>query len=44
MWQHRQEERNLRRAENDIIRQQKHMQTSLKQFENSKLHKVMLRL
>lgn len=34
MWQHRQEERNLRRAENDIIRQQKHMQTSLKQFEN----------
>ena len=36
MWLHRQEERDLRRAENDITRQQKHMESSLKQYENSK--------
>ena len=35
MWQHRQKERNLKRAETDIVQQQKHMQRSLKQFENS---------
>lgn len=34
MWQYRQEERDLRRAENDIVRQQKYMQTKLKKFEN----------
>lgn len=35
MWQHRQKERNLKRAETDIVQQQKHVQRSLKQFENS---------
>jgi hypothetical protein len=34
MWLHRQEERDLRRAENDIIRQQSNMQRSLKKYEN----------
>lgn len=34
MWQHRQQERDLKRAEKDIVRQEKHMQRSLKQYQN----------
>ena len=37
MWKHRQEERDLKRAEMDLIKQKKHVQRSLKAYESSKL-------
>ena len=37
MWQHRQEERELKRTEMDIIRQKKQVNKSLKSYESSKL-------
>ena len=33
MWQHRQEERDLKRAENDIRRNQRELKRSLKHYE-----------
>ena len=36
MWQHRQEERELKRTEMDIIRQKKQVNKSLKSYESSK--------
>ena len=36
MWKHRQEERDLKRAEMDLIKQ-KHVQWSLKAYESSKM-------
>ena len=36
MWQHRQEERDLKRAEMDLIKQKKQVQRSMKEYESSK--------
>ena len=36
MWQHRQEERDLKRTEADILRQQKQMEKNMKQYQDSK--------
>ncbi len=38
MWQHRQEERDLKRAEADIHRQQKQMEKTIKEYKNSSVH------
>ena len=35
MWQHRQEERDLRRTETDIVKQRKQVQRSMKEYEAS---------
>ncbi len=35
MWQHRQEERDLKRTEADITRQQKQMEKNIKQYKTS---------
>ena len=35
MWQHRQEERDLKRTEADIMRQQKQMEKNIKQYKTS---------
>ena len=35
MWQHRQEERELKRTEMDVIKQKKQVQRSMKDYESS---------
>ena len=37
MWQHRQQERELRRAEMDILKQRQHLQRQMRDFETSEL-------
>ena len=37
MWQHRQEDRDLKRAEMDLIKQKKQVQRSMKEYEASEL-------
>ena len=37
MWQHRQQERELKRAEIDLLKQQKQVRQAMRQAETSKL-------
>lgn len=37
MWQHRQQERELKRAEMDLVKQQKQVRQTMRQAEASKL-------
>ena len=41
MWQHRQEERDLRRTETDIVKQRKQVQRSMKEYEASECNLYM---
>lgn len=42
MWQHKQEERELKRTEGDIIKNQRAVRHTLRDFENGKVFHVIL--